>query len=670
MKQTRIMAAIALCWTMAPAFVGPTQAQDVPLLIEGKDSLFQRVLVRDSTGQFDTPDGAVGPRVAPLTPLFVYQHADGWLQVGIDEEGNDLFWISETAAVDWNQNIVATFEGSENLERLLFFKEIDPIYDLLELESPGPAAAHYREEAQQAERGEGTSEVVVALGPRKGIDQSQNFYVMPILDFEEEIFDNGAFVNLLQVAVARATAGRITKSPELVSPSSPVSRPITEGSTEMPEDYKVGVAFVVDTTISMEPYIRATRSAMETVYATLEENQLTGAMSVALIGYRDNLTAAPSLEYSARTFLDFDQGATQEGFAVGISQMTEAEASSRNFREDSYAGVEHALSNLNWAGYAGRYIVLVTDAGPRESSDELSITGLSGKGLNTLVRERINGAVAVMHLRTPKGAKDHARAEAAYRELSGFANQAPFYFPIKGGDPAQFRQAAADLGTVIAAQVGLFRQNPDAILTEREEREITDGPISSENRFHGLASAGRTMQLAYLGSQSGEEAPDVFKAFVADRDFDRTGLKPLSIRVLISKAQLSALYDALNIIIEKGEQSIIDPTQFFGQVLGAAADMSRDPDKVARRSDPTLAEAAAIDEYIEDLPYRSRIMNITEEDWLDMSFSEQAAIINQLYDKVARYQEYNEATNLWVDYLGTGARAQNLLYPLPLDDLP
>ena len=78
----------------------------------------------------------------------------------------------------------------------------------------------------------------------------------------------------------------------------------------------------------------------------------------------------------------------------------------------------------------------------------------------------------------------------------------------------------------------------------------------------------------------------------------------------------------------------------------------------------------AIDEYIEDLPYKSRIMTITEDDWLDMSFSEQASIINDLYDKIARYEEYNEATDLWVDYLGTGAQAQNLLYPLPLDDLP
>ena len=178
------------------------------------------------------------------------------------------------------------------------------------------------------------------------------------------------------------------------------------------------------------------------------------------------------------------------------------------------------------------------------------------------------------------------------------------------------------------------------------------------------------MQLAFLGRSDGASAPDVFEAYVSDRDFDRTGLKPLSIRVLITKAQLSALFDAMKIIIEKGEENIIDPDQFFDQVLGAAADMSRNPDEVSRQSEPSLAQAVSIDEYIEDLPYKSRIMNITQNDWLDMLFSEQAALLNDLHDKIARYQEYNEATDLWVDYLGTGAQAQNLLYPLPLDDLP
>lgn len=114
----------------------------------------------------------------------------------------------------------------------------------------------------------------------------------------------------------------------------------------------------------------------------------------------------------------------------------------------------------------------------------------------------------------------------------------------------------------------------------------------------------------------------------------------------------------------------MNPDQFFAQVLGVAADMSRRPDQVSRQSDPSLAEAVALDEYLSDLPYKSQIMTITEDDWVRLPISEQQTIVNGLYDKIERYRRYNESTDQWVDYLGAGPQAGNLLYPMLLDDLP
>lgn len=634
----------------------PVTAQQSPLLMPGKTQLFQRVLVRDQVGRRPAPNGTEGAVLAPLTALFVYARDGEWIQVGTQDQGQDLFWVPAKAVFDWNQNIVATFEASENLERLMFFSSKDPLYDLLDMENPGLAARGLRDKALAAEQGGPPSEEVVALGPRRVIDQRRNLYVMPILDFEEEVFDSGAFVNLLKVAVARA-------------------RPLSEGTQQplppprMPGEYRLGVVFLIDTTISMEPYIRGTSAAIETVYKQVAEAGLSDAVSFGLVGYRDNMEATSGLDYATRTFVTLEEGADSQKFLNAIATMREANASTRNWREDAYAGVLHTLQEMNWGDFDARFVVLVTDASPREADDELSQTGLSGRSLNTLVREQINGAVAVMHLRTPAGAQDHDRAEASYRLLTSFPNQPPFYFPIEDGRQDLFEAAARELGSMLVGQVAAFRENPSSVLEDGATLIPEEGG-DPDNVFAGLASAGRAMQLAFLGRVDGETAPDVFEAYVADRDFDRTGLRPLSIRVLISKTQLSALYDALKIIVEKGEENVIDPEQFFAQVLGAAADMSRSPDKVARRAETTLAQATAISEYIEDLPYRSRIMTITEDDWLDMSFSEQAALINDLYDKINRYERYNAATDLWVDYLGTGAMAQNLLYPLPLDDLP
>ncbi len=646
--------AIALC-TFATAPAWAQQAQ--PMIMDGKDSLFQRVLVRERVTRRDSPGAAEGPTVAPLQALYVYQRQDDWIEVALGDQGDDRFWLPTSAVSDWNQNIVATMEANSELPQLLFFSDLDALYDVVESEAPGIVAKDLRDAASAAQESGEPSDPIVALGPREVIDQRSNLYVMPILSAEEAIFEIGPDVNLLTVAVARADAGG-SGTPSI---EAPINAP-----DHIREDFKAAVVFVVDTTISMDRYIKGTRDALTAVYQEVNSSAAAGAVSFGLIGFRDNLRAAPDLEYDVKTFVNLQDGFSSDAFLAGIGEMTEATASSRNFREDSFRGVDYALDALDWSDFDARFIVVVTDASPRLDTDEFSATGLSAIGLANVSRERRNAVISVFHLRTDQGERDHAGAEAVYRELTRRPSGPPLYFPVENGSPEIYRDTARQLSQIIVEQVGGFRSGDDVI----EDFAEDDGGSGDNATFGALRSAGRTMQLAFLGRTEGTKAPDVFDAAVADRDFERFGLKPLSIRVLVTKAELSNLDEALKIIIEQSEANLIDPDQFFGQVLGAAADMSRRPDKVSRQSDPSLAEAVAIDEYIEDLPYKSRIMGITEDDWLRMPFSEQIDVTNELYEKRERYRRYNESTDQWVDYLGTGATGASLLYPMPLDDLP
>lgn len=659
---------LTLTLGLAAALGSPAPAQTrEPLIMEGKDTLFRRVLIRDATRRHDAPDGSAGARVAPLQPLFVYAEVGDWFQVGLDDQGGDLFWVKSDTTVAWRQNIVATFEGSENVGRVLFFSSEDAAYEAIESEDPARTSGEMRAMALDAEAGGTASEDIVALGPRAMPDLRQNLYVMPILDSEEAVLEsNGAYVNVLKVAVARVNAsGEDTNSS---------GTPITD-SVPLPEvdrrNFKAGVVFVVDTTISMEPYIRGTRAALEEVYRNVEAAASDG-VSFGLIGYRDNLSAAPDLGYDVQTFVSLADGNDPRTFLAGIDRMNEAETTSRNFREDSYAAINAALTDMDWGPYGARYIVLVTDAGPREAGDEFSATRLTGRALNSLVKERLEASLAVIHLKTPKGTSDHASAESAYRDLTQEANVGSLYFDVQDGDPTAYQDAARQLGQLIVEQVTAFRSDDPAgsgsAILDPDASPIDDPNADLMTR--AIRSAGRTMQLNYLGRESGAQAPDVFEAFVADRDFDRPGLKPLSIRLLLSKRELSDLDEALKVIIRKGEDNVLSPGEMFGQVLSAAADMSRRPDKVARNADTTLAEAVSVSEMLDGLPYRSRIMTVTEEDWVSLGIAEQQSILSGLMDKVELYARFNETTDQWVDYLGTGAQAGNLLYPMRLDDLP
>ncbi len=640
---------------IAVAFVvsfhtAPLAAQDVrPLVIDGKDTLFQRVLLRNRIQARSAPDGEILRSFAPLQALYVYTRQRDWLEVALGTEGEDRVWIPDASAVDWNQNIVATLEGGANVERLMFFSDENSVYDIIESENPAAAAAPFLEAALTAEQGGAASQDVIALGPQEAIDQRNNLYVMPILDAERAIFDVGGSVNVLKVAVARSDlGGRLQLDTESAT---------TEAARQ---NFKAAVVFVVDTTISMEPYINATRDALEEVYAQIAQKNETGVVSFGLIGFRDNVDAAPGLEYDVQTFVNLQEGRDADAFLGGISRMTEANASSRNFREDSFAGIEFALTSLDWSDFGAKYIVLVTDASPRGADDELSATGLSPSALNSLVKERIKGVIAALHLRTPRGEADHARAENAYTEMTRQTNEAPLYFPVENGDAEIYRQTARELGRFISDQVISFRSG-DA------PEEAADSSLFA---VQALASAGRTMQLAYLGSTTGTAAPDVFEAYVVDRDFDRRSLTPLSIRVLLNKSELSNLVQALEIIIQNMEESIIAPDEFFSGVLAAAAAMSRNPDTLNTRSDATLAEAVSISEYLDGLPYTSDVMGYTQEEWVRLTIPEQVNIQNDLYAKLQLYRSYNQSTDLWVDYLGAGPSSENLLYPMPVSSLP
>lgn len=652
-KTTRpgVMSCLRMCAIGAfVLIIQPAWAEGArsPLIMEGKTSLPQRVLVRTAENGRDKPEGQEVEAAVPLQQLFVYDRKDGWVEVGPDSNGSRTFWLPEASVIDWKQNIVAALDVAPDLGRTLFFKDVDAAYDVIESESPAEDAAALRTEAEAAETSGTASETILALGPREAIDQRVNLHVMPILSAEEAIFESGTFVNILQVAVA--SAQNATTDPAAAKGN---------GIASTPEDFRAAVVFVVDTTKSMGPYIDATRATMSGVYDQITAAGLSDKVTFGLVGYRDSLKGEPALEWPAKTFVTLEDGRTADGFLNGIGQMTETQVSSKGFREDSFTGIEMALSQMQWDGYAARFIVLVTDASPRDADDELSGTGLSAQGLNRIVQEQLGGFVAVLHLKTPSGAKndDHARGESRYSELTSFPNLPPLYFPVENGDPALYQEAAGKLARVIIGQVGNAQ---GAAVAEGG----TDDALTA-----AVSAAMQRTELQYLGAREGTRAPDVFEAVVVDRDFDRQGMKPVSIRLLIDKAQLSDLSEALKIIVDKAETNVLDPDKFFTQVLGAAADMSRRPDAVSGREDETLAEAVSITELLEGLPYKSRVMTITEEDWVRMSISEQQALVNDLHDKLECYQRYNAATDLWVNYLGTEGAA-NLLYPMLLDDLP
>ena len=84
--------------------VGQLHAQELkPLLMEGKKTLYQRVLSIPDARVYELPDSnSASEEIVPFSVLYVYRKQQGWIQVGYDSFGKTAGWVSEKQAIVWN----------------------------------------------------------------------------------------------------------------------------------------------------------------------------------------------------------------------------------------------------------------------------------------------------------------------------------------------------------------------------------------------------------------------------------------------------------------------------------------------------------------------------------------------------------------------------------------
>jgi len=391
------------------------------------------------------------------------------------------------------------------------------------------------------------------------------------------------------------------------------------------------------------------------------------ALRFGLVGFRDVLKDGTPDEYTSRVFADLPDHVDKTQFLRRLDAAAASRRDNLDFREDSFAGVKAALDDIDWNDVSGRFVVLVTDAGPRRAAERYSSTHLDPDQLRILAQSK-GAALITVHLKTAAGKDDHASAEEAYRALSDYPNVGSLYFPIRDGDVRAFGAVIDRVSGIIAGQMDDAAKGQVAA-AEPAGPDGDAGADADAEVFARAGLVGRAMQLAYLGRMEGGTPPRLFSAWVTDRDLADPSRKTLDVRVLITKNQLSDLQSTLKTIIDAGEVTRIAPADFFGQLRGAAATMARRPEGVALAEARRLADLGLIGEYLDGLPYRSRIMELTEDDWLSWGFGQQRQFLDDLDAKVTLYQQIYDNADLWIALDGdrTGGEA---VYPIPLDALP
>jgi len=625
-------------------------ADDKPLLMEGKKTLYQRVLSIPDARLYEIPVvSSTSEEIIPFSVLYVYERSSEWLKVGYDSFGKIEGWVKRDKAIAWNQALTVSFKDPQDIQRVMMFNNKDDLQKLVEDYDKQGYQALYDAIVKNEIPADSP---VIAIQPEAHLDIRENFYLVPIKQHEDVYLGNEQ-ARLLEIAS--------------VPLDDTDSASASAAATTEKRSYRSGFHFVIDSTQSMGPYIDRTREAVAKVYSAIETQGLTNQVGFGLTAYRDNLDEVPDLEYLTRRYVSLQQGTDVKQFFDRVNSLNPAQVSSRDFREDAYAGIKSAIEETDWTQFDARYVVLITDAGPRESHDSLSETRLSAQALRQFAYDK-GVSIWVLHLRTPAVAADHEEAEALYKELSYYPGIGDFYYGVSLGEVDEFGNVLEVLANQITQQV-LATTNGVPPLPLPQQQSGQTQLAQLQGRVDKL---GHALRMRYLQKESGQPLPVVFDAWMVDRDFLNPERSAVDVRVLLTRDQLSDLKYVMQQVLELAEEGVLSPQNFIDDLKSLAATVSRDPSSVGGSTSgagTNLADMGYMREYIEDLPYTGEVMNLTLEAWEEWSAKVQIEFMYRLESKINYYQALHDHTDLWVTP-GGGPVNGNSVFPVALDLLP
>jgi serine/threonine-protein kinase PpkA len=652
-----LAAALIVALSVAP---GEALAQAKPLLLEGKQTLYQRVLTYPGATLHVSPGDAAGAKVPAMSSFYVYERKDEsgaeWLLVGPADNGTTSGWIAGKETVAWKQQLALAFTKTAQRDRTLIFRSRQDLENVVLAEDPAATAAALRDEIAKGSTPDDFP--VVAQEPETFIDIQKQFYLLPILDSKENMFATGSKLRELHLA-------SITGGVEALEAPEPPAAPEFEN---MLQNFSAAVVFVIDSTKSMGPYIEQTKKVVTGIYDRIQSEDTGANVNFGLIAFRSQTKDKSELEYITKMFVNPNDGVGKNEFLQSVESLAPASGSTARFSEDSLAGVVSALKDIDWNNFGGRYIVLITDAGALQGDDEFSSTGMNSEQVNLMAREH-GVAIYTIHLLTPEGKGNHSEGEAQYSVLSSNSETAqPLLYPVEGGDVAQFGKVVGILSDAIVEQVKAA--NSAGLPSVVEPPPPTGGPADDAARIQAdVAAVGHAMQLAYLGRLARTTTPEFVDAWAADRDFSNQAVATMDVRVLLTKRQLSDLYQVMGKVLEVGKTKQLETEGFFEAIRSAALTISRDPTKLKDPNATRLADLGLLDEYLSDLPYKSQFAQIDQNIWQSWSKDQQWRFLDTIERKLALYQQFNDDADGWVK-LAPDAPESEAVYPVPLDAMP
>ena len=596
---------------ICPGLVPEALAGRKPVKIEGKKILPLRVLARPYSNVYkdkDPASGTVRENVPTFQPFYVYTRPtaedkelqQAWYEVGTDNRGGVIGWMKADDVFEWKQTMCLAYTHPEGRKPVLMFDGRDYVKKLL----AEPAEKRIQDaEGLYAAVDSGTFPQdfpVKSVEPKQAVDISEQFYLLPILNFEVIDLD-GREGRLVRLAAATAGGPQARESSDIRTNKDYLTDASTGSTAVSADDLKklaIDLVWVMDTTVSMKRPIAKTLEVVRSVSQKIgADPDLSGSVKFGIWGYRDSANDIPGIEYTTKNYTPDLQ--TIDQFVQTLSQVKVTETDSVDYPEDVFSGVDEAIRLTQWSPEAMRIVILCADAPGHGPGHKWNLSGQSATTLRKLADDYRVYFVA-LHLKDPRAKKYHPLAEEQFTTLS--QNKGSMgrtgYLALASNDDAAFAKTTANLAGALLAMLSQTKKGsgvveviesvdsgdkpaggdqpaagkpkgeladlePDkpAAAPDKQPAPTTqpapqpakdDKPAAAPDEAAKVAEAVfKAALVEWIGSKAGAQAPRDIVAWATDKDLIEPAIQSMEVRLLINKRQLDSLKTVMSEVMAR-----------------------------------------------------------------------------------------------------------------------
>ena len=441
-----------------------------PVKIEGKSVLPLRVLARPFSniyGEKDEGSQVMKENVPAFQPFYVYTRPSpedlelesGWYEVGSDNRGTIIGWMKSDDVFEWKQTMCLSYRHPEGRNPVLMFDRKGYLLELVQ-DQPADRAAKVENLYSAID----TKQIpenfpVKSVEPKKAVDITEQFYLLPILGHETVQIDGreGRLVKLAAVTKAASDA-RVESD---IRTNQNYLEEAVEDKIDVEEnkikDLQIDIVWVMDTTVSMRPYIEKTLEVAKNASQLITKNpDVSESIHFGFWGYRDSAQDIEGIGYTTMNYTPELQNIDQ--FLQTLSGIEVTTVDSVDYPEDVFSGVNESIINTAWTPGALKYVILVGDAPSHDPNHDWNLSKMTQETLRALADEK-SVFLYALHVKDPRAKKFHEKAETQFQTLSQNRGVGtPTYDSVDSNDQEGFVQATEILANSMISLISQAKQ--------------------------------------------------------------------------------------------------------------------------------------------------------------------------------------------------------------------